>query len=245
MRCLLVFVFVSLSTLSAATVGDKIIKFNMSQDGYPPYMILGDKPGGIMFDVLDVIAKKKGYTIKIFNIPRKRVQIMLQTGEIDASPRAVEWTKNPFVFLFTEPVVASRDVIVSSSKKPLKFESIEDLFGKNLRTRLGYKYPELEPHFSSKKITRLDDLHEFEVLRKIRTVPLRFDGGIINELVARWIIKENNWKNEFTFSDKDVGNFGYRIMFSSKWYFFIKDFNAELHKMKQQGMIQAIVEKYR
>jgi polar amino acid transport system substrate-binding protein len=72
----------------------------------------------------------------------------------------------------------------------------------------------------------------------------RTDAAVMNELVAKWIIRENKWQDKFAISSKEVGGFDYRIMFNKKWKSFVQKFNQELTLMKQNGQLERIISKY-
>ncbi|HBM48929.1 MAG TPA: amino acid ABC transporter substrate-binding protein, partial [Marinobacter sp.] len=91
--------------------GPGVFHFNVSPNGYPPYLIVQDsEPAGIMWDVVELIVPRLGYQVEPRKIPRKRVDQMLEDGYIDGTPRAIEWTEEPEKFLFTDPVVNVEEV---------------------------------------------------------------------------------------------------------------------------------------
>ncbi len=228
-----------------ATLGSEIILFNMSPKGYPPYMIkeAGKQPRGIMIETLQFIASKHGYKVKIDSIPRKRVVLRLNSGKLDATPRAKEWVSNPENFEFTDSIIRVRDVLFSLQESPLKFEEIEDLFGKEIGTHLGYKYPMLTTYFKNNRILRNDTISENAILEML--IRKRTEAAIVNEIVGKWLIKKNHWKDKFVISKKDVGGFDYRIMFAKRWRSFVHKFNKELLLMKRNGMLEKIMSKYK
>ncbi len=76
----------------------------------------------------------------------------------------------------------------------------------------------------------------------------RYDVAIINKIVALWIIaNEPEFQEKFGFSDKYIGNAGYRFMFTTKynWKPFVEKMNQELIKMKSDGRLEKILTKYR
>ena len=204
---------------------------------------MGKEPNGIMYAVLSEIASKKGYHIKIETSPRKRVDMDLISGKLDATSRAKEWTTHPKSFEFTNIIIEVRDVVFSLKENPVIFEKIEDLYGMTVATHLGYKYPLLNAGFKSRKIIRSDSNSEKAMLGK--TFLSRTDAAIINKSVGLWLIKHTpQWQNKFILSKKMVGGFSYRIMFTKKWKGFVSFFNQELENMKKNGRLNAIVDQY-
>ncbi len=225
--------------------GSEIIVFNTTPKGYPPYMIkeAGKKESGIMVEVLQIIATKHGYILETKGVPTKRVEKLLKIGDLDATARAKEWVNNPENYEFTDVIVRARDVLFSLKKTPITFRSIEDLFDKDIGTHLGYKYPMLKTYFKDNRIRRNDTANGTAMLNMV--LKERTDAAVMNELVAKWIIRQNKWQGKFVVSKKEVGGFDYRIMFNKKWRSFVQKFNQELTLMKQNGELERIISKYK
>ncbi|WP_275667854.1 substrate-binding periplasmic protein [Marinobacter salexigens] len=137
--CLPLVIMFALAINAASASDAKVFRFNISPNGYPPYMIVDqDAPSGIMWDVASLITERLGYQIAAKKIPRKRVDQMLLDGYIDGTSRAVEWTQNPQDFLFTEPIVKVQEVFFTPKSTEETYNSPEDLFSKTVVTHLGY-----------------------------------------------------------------------------------------------------------
>lgn len=220
------------------------IRFNIGPEGYPPYMIneADSPPRGIMVEVLQTIAAKHGHTVNIAGIPRKRVDIRMQNGTLDATPRAKEWVSDPEAYAFTDAVVRARDVLFSRREEPLTFDTIDDLIGKTLGTHLGYRYPLLEPYFDTQQIRRRDADDELAMLRMV--LGKRTDAAVINELVGAWLIQQNDWQDKFAVATQEIQGFDYRIMFRKEWHAFVQQFNQELQRMRDDGTLEHIIAAY-
>ena len=204
-------------TAIASQLGKKEIVFSMSPKGYPPYTIRGNdnKNHGILLDVLRTVASKYDYVVRVVIYPEKRETKLLEIGKIDARAKAKEWVKNPENYTFTDPIVEHSDFLIFLKETPLKFNKIEDLFGKKIGTILGYTYPFFTPYFDDSRIHRKDTVNQKAMLRMV--VAKRTDGAIINKLVALWSIKQDQrWQGKFIFSERTVGSVGYRLMFTNK-----------------------------
>jgi len=220
----------------------------MSPKGYPPYTILGNdnKNHGILLDVLRTAASKYNHVVRVVIYPEKRETILLEIGKIDVRAKAKEWVKDPQNYMFTDPIVEHSDFLIFLNETSLKFNKIEDLFGKKIGTILGYTYPFFTPYFHDARIHRNDTVNQKAMLRMV--VAKRTDGAIVNKLVALWNIKQDqDWQGKFIFSDRTVGSVGYRLMFTNKknWKPFVKRFNQELENMKKSGELGEIIYKYR
>jgi len=238
-----------MQTDSYATPANKEIILSFNDSGWPPYLINEEKngfTGGIMVDVLQTIAYIYGFKVTINTYPEKRGQLYLAQGLVDAFPKAKEWTKHPEKFIWSDEILYSEDVIIFMRKKPIAFKTPKDILGERIGTVLGYGYPLFDSYFEDKRIIRDDSNSERQMLLKLHEN--RYDIAIINKIVALWIIAKNpEFQEKFDFSEKCIGNAGYRFMFTTKykWKPFVEKFNQELKKMKNDGRLEKILTKYR
>ncbi len=199
---------------------------------------------GIIYDVLNIIANKLGYQVVVVGIPKNREIIQLNSGELDANALAIEWVDSPEDYVFTDILVVARDVLFSAKNAPLKFNKLEDLYGKTLGTHLGYSYPFLQDSFDNERITSSQATSEQAMLGKV--LAERTQGAVVNEFVGQWLIKNTlGWQEKFVISKKEIGSFDFRIQFSKKWQDFVTLFNRELKIMKKDGRLEEIIKLYR
>lgn len=232
----------------AESAEDKIIRFNMSPNGYPPFTIIqaDNTPAGILYDVLEVVASKHEYRIQPEEIPRKRVDSFILKGRIDATARAREWTQSPDNFVFTEPVIVAKDVLFSLIKRPIAYGVAGALKDKVILARLGYKYPALREAFASEETERFDVTSTHEMFKRLLAPKQRsYDGLLTNLQVGLWQIKQHNWYDRLQYSEKAISEVGYRLMFGKSWQDFVDKFNQELAEMKASGQLQQIINNYR
>lgn len=224
----------------------KEIRFNIGVKGYPPYTITNQnlEVSGILVDILEKVAQEKGYDVRYFEIPRKRVDMMLEQGQLDVTPRAIEWTSEPENFIFSDPIISIRDVLFSPSSKPLQFDQIEDLIGTRLRTHVGYTYQGLDKYFENGLVYRHDDEFEEQMLSNLIAAQGRFDAAIVDELVGYWLIKNNNWDGQLVASKNALASVDFRLMFNKQFSQFVSDFNRKLRHLKETNKLQNIIDKY-
>lgn len=222
----------------------KVFRFNISPNGYPPYMIVGqDAPSGIMWDV-SLISERAGYQIVAKKIPRKRVDQMLLDGYIDGTSRAIEMTRQPENFLFTEPVVEIKEVFFTPTHAGQTFQSSKELFSKTLVTHLGYLYPTLQPHFESGNIKRFDVSRDKDMFHFLLHND-HFDAAVADLLVGKWILKSEGLQDQFTASSEGISSYGFRVMLRKESQSFVNEFNAELARIRENGELEAILANYR
>jgi len=223
----------------------KVFEFNISPNGYPPYLIVdSDEPEGIMWDVIALIVPRLGYDVQPRRIPRKRVDHLLAEGYLDGTPRAIEWTRQPENFLFTDPIVHVEEVFFFPETSDLEFRRIEDLVDKTIVTPLGYIYPALEPYFETGKIHRFEVSNERNMFRHLLHSE-KFDAALTDRLVGRWLLREEAVTERLRSSEKSVSRYGFRLMLRPDWQDFADAFNQELAKIRENGELDAILARYR
>lgn len=139
LQLVITFVWVlALSFNISAASHQKTFHFNVSPNGYPPYLIVEqEQPSGIIWDVVSLIGQRLNYNVVPKKIPRKRVDEMLLDGVIDGTSRAREWTENPNRFLFTDSVVPIEEVFFVPRESKLEYRSPQDLYSKTVVTHLA------------------------------------------------------------------------------------------------------------
>lgn len=224
---------------------ERVFRFNISPNGYPPYLIVdGSKPSGIMWDVVNLIVPRLGYDVEPVKIPRKRVDPMLADGYIDGTPRAIEWTKEPEKFRFTNPVVHVEEVFFFPRNSDLEYKHPTDLYGKTIVTPLGYHYPFLEPYFKDNRIKRFDVSRDREIFTFVLHGE-QFHAALADRLVGQWILKNEGLTEHFRSSVEGISQFGFRIMVRKDWEEFAEAFNQELAAIRENGELDAILSNYR
>lgn len=233
------------SANGAASTDNKTFHLNVSPNGYPPYLIVDEQePSGIIWDVALLIADRLDYTLVAVQVPRKRANQLVLDGYVDGTPRAIEWTKQPDRYLFTDPIVNSEDIFFMPSRVETNYESPDDLVSKTLVTHLGFHYPALEPYFAEGKIERFD----VSRTRDMFTFVLhgdQFHAAVADRLVGHWILRKEGLQDEFKTSRESISQYGLRIMVSKQWEDFVVAFNKELERIQKNGELDTILSNYR
>ena len=235
----------SFSVMGATTGEQKIFRFNVSPDGYPPYLITQDgQPSGILWDVVSLICERLNYRVVPVQIPRKRVDGMLLDGYFDGTSRAIEWTDSPDKFLFTRPIVDIEQVLFTPADSERIYDIRRGYLPKNVVTHLGYYYPDLDPYFRAGTVRRFDvprerDLFTFLVHGK------GFDAAITDRRVGLWILRNENLEDKVRVARHGLRRYGYRLMLRKDWVGFARRFNKELQHIRRNGELDAILQAYR
>ncbi|SDX14367.1 substrate-binding periplasmic protein [Marinobacter mobilis] len=249
--CLLLAGVLLSPTLAFANSGEdkaasRSLRLNVSPNGYPPYLIVEDgRISGIVWDVVSHISEQLRVELEPIQIPRKRVDQMIQSGYIDATSRAIEWTDQPEKFLFTDAIVPVEEVFFYLATSPLEFQSISDLESKTFLTHLGYHYPYLQDLFDQGLADRFDVSVDLDLFRYLRDSQ-RFDAAIADRLVGQWLIRNNpQLSDNFESSEHSVSNFGLRLMVRKDMEAFVRRFNSALAELKASDEFDRILARYR
>lgn len=242
---LLAGVAVGLLMASTGCAAPRVLLFNVSPAGYPPYTIVhkDGSASGIMWDVLTHIASRHGIQVKAVRVPRKRVDTFILDGRLDATARAVEWTTHPERFLFTDPIINTEEVFFSLKTRPFQYAAPDSLRGQTVITHLGYEYPKIKPMFDSGAAKRFDVERDVDMFRFV------LQGKSFHELIAErhvgeWIIRQHGWKGRFTYAPTPLTRLGFPLMFNRRWKGFVSQFNRDLRQMKKDGELAAILARY-
>lgn len=224
---------------------ERVFRFNVSPNGYPPYIIVSDEGySGIVWDVVSLITERLDYQLIAEKIPRKRVDQMLLENYIDGTLRAREWTDNPERFLFTDPIVRVEEVFFVPTESDFEYRTPEDVRSKTLVTHLGYNYPAIDQYFESGEATRFDVAQDKEMFGYVLHGD-RFDAAIADRLVGHWIILNLGMQGQFRTTRNSISDYGFCLMLRKDWQDFAKAFNRELKKLKDNGELEDILSRYR
>jgi ABC-type amino acid transport substrate-binding protein len=233
-----------LSSISQAYAVETI-KMNVSENALPPFLFSeGDlERRGVFVDVMLYITKKHAYMLEITNFPRKRAELYLTSGKVDALVTARTWVKPSDDYIFTDDILTVKNTLYSLKTAPVIFDTVESLFNKTLSVRRDYSYPLFEDFF---QLGEIDESLEYSEYFMLKSVLLEYsDATVLNDITAKWHIRnEPVFQNVFFASGKIVNNIKYRIMLNKDLKNFTLLFNDELKRMKANGEYQKILDKY-
>ncbi len=244
-RKILIFFFVNIINLSFA---ETVIVMQLDPPSEISPHAFADEEGnaaGIMVDLLELIAAKQDIRVVYRVLPRKRAEIALYDGEIDAYASSRSYLKQHESFLWTDSITVNRDYLYSPKDSFLEYNRPEDLFGFRIGTRLGYRYRDLDLFFESGEIIRDDALSEYQSLLKLQRG--RVDAAVVNEYVYNHLLKRCSdlFETKFYRSGRPVDSAELGIAFNRRWYEFVRFFNYEIDIMKKNGALQEILDKYK
>ncbi|WP_339905377.1 substrate-binding periplasmic protein [Pseudomonas guineae] len=170
MHRLLILIMISCSSLASA---DELRWGFASADGMP-YVDVREQQlhGGFIYELGQRVSQQLGYQAAFVETPNKRIDEYMQRGRIHViCNNTPQWIDNPERYHWSAPLYSEEDVLlVHRQQAPIN--SLQDLYGKNLGTQLGYVYNSaLMDAFATQRINRKnlrDHTVGFNLLRKQR-----------------------------------------------------------------------------
>ncbi|GFM88995.1 amino acid ABC transporter substrate-binding protein [Pseudomonas cichorii] len=144
---------------------------------------------GILFDIMQSLARQVGRSAEYHVLPRLRVQPALDRGEVDIRCYTAQaWVPNlSGDYLWSLPILYQRDLLIASAETaagpyPDQFDH------ETIGTVLGYNYPTMEHLFDNHKLVREDARSQEHALRKL--IAGRYNYAIASQLIMDWINRD-------------------------------------------------------
>ena len=220
--------------------------FNVAllKSGLPPYIFTQqERKSGIYVDILKEIEKITGDKFILRYYPIKRSIKAFSAGNIDIEPGInpawrKEWQSES---LYSAPFMMYTDIVAFRRNEYFKVSNVQDLVGKKIATVKGYYYPGFQEGLNSKKITRYNLTHEFQLLQFLSLKQRGADAGFINKNVLLYYMKTKNVK--FDMGDV-IGNVPIMFRFHKNKAKALPRFNKALKHLIENGKINEIVKRY-
>jgi len=179
-----------------------------------PYIEDFEEKKGLYFDLLNMMNKNSElFEFKIRNIPRKRLNKYLETGElkgivIGANPI---WYNDTFrkKYLWSKEIFLDKDIIISSKQKAFEYVNAKSSIGKVFVGVRGYHYKEIDKLEAQNLTKRFNVNDEKELLKMV--LRKQIDFAIIGDKTYKAaLIKNNKLSNEIHISSIDFSEPMYR-----------------------------------
>lgn len=190
-KCLAILVMLWAGVLCGAARAEVIPVYTSAQ--VAP-LVLADG-SGIYPDMVAYLNRQKldGLRFKLFYLPRKRLQMKVEHGDLDGIVIGMmpHWFDDAAQkkYLWTAPFALDRYVVVLPPDSRYKPGSTGLLAGRTLGTVLGYSYPDLAEWMAQQDAVRTDALSDEHNLEKLRLG--RLDSAALAESVLRYYRKHH------------------------------------------------------
>jgi polar amino acid transport system substrate-binding protein len=214
---------------------------------WEPYTSESMPSKGAFTEIVSAAFQDMGIKPRYGFYPWKRAEIMTQYGEIFAVFPYKITDERKLVYHFSDPVMKSTGRFFYYKKytpqEPL-FRKLSDLSSIKIGGVLGYWY---EPLFTKEKLSMEYVATDSQNLMKLYSNRVQLMA--CDELVG-WAMIKKKYPNEVTrfgTLSTPMNQDDLRLMVSQSYpnsIEILKAFNASLHKLKKNGKIAAILEKY-
>lgn len=134
-------IIILLSTLFASALFAASDTLTMAISNWEPYK--GDNllNKGVTTEITKTALEKAGYSVKVVSLPWKRALHEVSDGRYHILPAIWSTPEREKKLLFTEPILASRVVVVSRKESAHNVNKLKDLSGLTIGVGRGWGYP--------------------------------------------------------------------------------------------------------
>lgn len=196
---------------------------------------------GIIKDLVTEISAELDIDIRFQKTPRKRIERYLESDTIHlvllTNPK---WLSNSDKLQWSKPLFTERDQLVVKADNPNSYHSFKDLKHMTIGTIRGYHYPNLQPYFDKNYFARYSVDVNF-----IRLELNRIDALVDSETLINYHLQQASNAKDFKVLPFHVSKHKIYAALSPNAPVKLADFNQALTKLHEQGVIAAILKKYR
>ncbi len=198
---------------------------------------------GIIKDLATELAGELDIGVTFVKTPRKRTERYLESNTIHliliTNPN---WLSNSDKLQWSNPLFVEKDIMVIKADNPNSYREIIDFRGMIIGTIRGYRYPTLQPFFDKEYFIRYD-VSNLNV-NFIRLELGRIDALIDANILIDYQLKQNKNPQAFKVLPLIVSQQNIQAALSPDAPVTLIQFNQALAKLKDQGVIAAILKKY-
>lgn len=160
----------------------------------PPFIVDTAEQHGLFFDLArHLTANQPKYNFEVIYIPRRRLEGLLRTGELDGAIIGINpvWfdDKNETKYLWTSPIYHDTDDFISLKTKPFEYLSPASLIDTTFAGVSGLYYVKVSQLAFEGKVRRLDTIGDKQVIAMVELG--RVDYGIVSRSALQYLIKNN------------------------------------------------------
>jgi len=210
----------------------------------PPYAIEKAETlySGIIKDIATEISEELDISVTFVKTPRKRTERYLENDTIHLILMSNPAWLNSKKLQWSNSLLIEKEVIVIKADNIREYQEISDLRGMIIGTIRGYKYPALQTFFDSEYFIRYD-VSNLEV-NFIRLALNRVDALVGADILINYQLKQNKDAQVFKVLPLTINQNSIQAALSPNAPITLTQLNLVLKKLKDQGVIAAILKKY-
>jgi len=237
--------FASFFSSLQAVEQPKTIVFSFGSHNGAPYTLTNGNNiiGGIIWDIAHELVDELDVQASFVNIPRKRQARYLEKGETDVILISNSmWLSNKDNLVWSKALFKESNMLVTLAENPLILNSKHSLYGLNIGTIRGYKYPLIDEDINQHHITR-DDVRELDAnLEKLLLA--RVDAFIDSSILINYRLSKREDAGRFRVAPLIISTHQIYAAISPKSSVAPQKIVTALEKLKNNGVIEAILHKY-
>jgi len=240
----LITLFCLFTPLPAFTENESKLLIGYGDHDAPPYAIEKAETlySGIIKDIATEISDELDIGVTFVKTPRKRIERYLESDTIHlilmTNPT---WLKSKKL-QWSDSLLIEKEVIVIKDDNLKEYQEISDLRGMIIGTIRGYKYPALQEFFDQEYFVRYD-VSNLEV-NFIRLSLNRVDALVGAEVLINYQLKQSKYSQLFKILPLTIHKYNIQAALSPNAPITLSQLNLVLKKLKDQGVIAAILKKY-
>jgi polar amino acid transport system substrate-binding protein len=222
------------------------VTFALFTRGWPPFeMVVDGQARGAALDIFRV-SMPKGTETQVLMLPASRSALRSEEDTVYTRLECRDWMDNADLYLWSDPVLRLRTVLVSRRSSPLEYWGDSSLYGLTIGCIKSYSYPNVEPLFESGKAFRYDVNSDVVLLRMLRAG--RVDVALFDEYTARWIIRTSKEMSadDFHIAQRELGSSELRFAFNRHpgWEARLPEVNERIRSNREAGVYDRIMDRY-
>lgn len=196
----LIKVVLSLSGLISmgASASEQVTLYTYHQA--PPFIT--GKEVGLTYDLASYLTQNSNgvYQFNVEVLPRKRLDFLLTKTDMIIPWVTPVWfgPKSTEKYQWSNPIIEDGSIYIWKHDGIQTFSQPEHLKGFHLGGIQGYRYINVDPLVNSGEVKRSDTGSEHQLLEML--LLKRFDVGISPYSASAYIMKHNNWEDNFSYS---------------------------------------------
>jgi len=247
MQFIKIIVLTALLSLFVSNINAEMKSIDIVCDEWPPYQIVeNNQVRGFSTKVVKTVLERMKVNVNSLRAyPWKRALKMIEKGKADALFSA-NYTKDrtEFAFYPDEKIVNSLWVMWVREEDELKFESFDDLLGKNVGIVRGYSYTPEFLNFVKKHDIYEEVADDEQNFRKLNAGRVDFISAELGN--GLYIVKNLGLDKIIPLVDNPIKSDGLYIIFNKNNVpeFFVEKFSDELKKLKQESLYKFLYDEY-
>lgn len=237
-----VFLIIGLSCL----LFSEVLKISFSRSASEPYVFIDKREltGGVLKELMDALSKQSGIEMQYVLVSKRNQEKQMRNGTIDGSCLInPDDLLHPKEHLWSTSIYEEEDVLIVRKEDAQKLNSLNSLYGHKVGTIQSHAYPTLSPYFQNKKIERIENKKLSNNINQLRFGVI--DAVVDTKLAVGHCIQKKNVEENLIISHRSIDRQELYCAFRKDMKISLDKINEALLVLKQKGVIEKILNKYR